>query len=139
MNFKVKYIFLFNLLLACPGSYAQVEGREVISLNGQWKFYQTKTSFPPVRDTRKISVPGQLPDANSVNFGMRNFKASGKMFSLNGSTSKISINNYNYYPGRNATPEAFFIDLTDERYTKHIAPHRSGCDMAINMLGIYDL
>ncbi len=123
----------------------------------------------------------------------------------NGSPSKISINNYNYYLGRNATPEAcrnlqaywlqletewlrserslagvlafsylannyaytgdwfinnikdlepsptllwfrhcfateaVFIDLADERYTKHIPPHRPGSDLAINLLGINDL
>ena len=123
----------------------------------------------------------------------------------NGSPSKISINNYNYYLGPNATPEscrnmqaywlqletewlrserslagvlsfcyltnnygytgdwfinhikdlepsptlrwfkhcfapeAVFIDLTDERYTKHITPHQPGSDFVFNMLGINDL
>ena len=123
----------------------------------------------------------------------------------NGSPSKISINNYNYYLGRYATPEAcrnmqaywlqletewlrserslagvlafsyltnnysytgdwfinqikdlepsptlqwfkhcfapeaVFIDLTDERYTKHTVPHLPGSDFVFNMVGINDL
>ena len=56
---KMKKIFTF--LVFCLFSYllfAQEEGRQVISLNGEWEFEQTKTAFPPVRFTRKIPVPG---------------------------------------------------------------------------------
>jgi len=123
----------------------------------------------------------------------------------NGSPSKISINNYNYYLGRNASPEAcrnmqaywlqletewlrsersiagvlafcylannyaytgdwfmnnikdlelsptlrwfkhcfapqaVFIDVTDGRYTKHIAPSQPCSDFGFNLVGINDL
>ena len=36
-------------------------------------------------------------------------------------------------------PEAVFIDLTDERYTKHTTPHQPGSDLVFNMVGINDL
>ena len=40
--------------------FAQEEGRTVISLNGEWEFDQTKTTFPPAKYTRKIPVPGLI-------------------------------------------------------------------------------
>lgn len=35
-------------------------------------------------------------------------------------------------------PAAVFIDLTDERYTKHIPPHRPGSNLSFNLIGIND-
>jgi len=35
-------------------------------------------------------------------------------------------------------PAAAFIDLTDERYTKHIAPHQGGSELVFNLVGVND-
>lgn len=50
---------LFFLLCCCFGS-AWADGRQTISLNGEWEFEQTLTAFPPQKYTRKIPVPGLI-------------------------------------------------------------------------------
>lgn len=35
-------------------------------------------------------------------------------------------------------PEAVFIDLTDQRYTKHLSPYNPGDNLAFNLVGITD-
>ena len=48
-------------MLACTLCLAYAhEGRTTISLNGEWKFEQTETAFPPAKFTRKIPVPGLI-------------------------------------------------------------------------------
>jgi beta-galactosidase/beta-glucuronidase len=47
------------LICLCALPFVAVaEGRTTIPLNGEWKFEQTKTAFPPGKYTRKIPVPG---------------------------------------------------------------------------------
>jgi len=36
-------------------------------------------------------------------------------------------------------PTAVFIDLIDERYTKHLPPHETGSWMTLNLVGVNDL
>ncbi len=35
-------------------------------------------------------------------------------------------------------PSAVFIDLVDERYTKHVPPHAPGSDLLFNLVGVND-
>ena len=35
-------------------------------------------------------------------------------------------------------PAAVFIDLTDERYTKHVPPHEEGSELVFNLVGVND-
>jgi beta-galactosidase len=53
-RFTVFFIACFFLSLAGKA----IDPRVIINLNGIWDFDQTTNSFPPVKFTRKIPVPG---------------------------------------------------------------------------------
>jgi hypothetical protein len=56
----IKFFFVCLLLCGSVKGQSAQNGRDTLSLNGNWQFDQTENAFPPAQFTRTIPVPGLI-------------------------------------------------------------------------------
>lgn len=80
--------------------------------NGRWRVCSISVTSPTITASRATILPGQLPNC----------------------VQPLFLNWFRHCFG----PTAVFIDLTDERYMKHVPSHAPGSTLALDLIGVND-